>query len=793
MRLAGKVNRRRAVLLLLFLLVTCAAGEEGILVLQVVDAKHHPFAHVRIALAGEGGSPQDSDTNGRLRLRLAPNTKPFAWATLLLKGGPSGMELTFIQPYDEPARVRVPPFENDQDNYDEVVVVRDGDKDTLEHGSGRLAIEGASTAAQRSAPKSQYRPIFDGPRLLNVALRLGPPSRNENCASGEFPQVGLLAAARKVGLPVADIKAAIASWGGSSLAWKTMMMTASIEAGGTDPFLFVHATGNDILFGAGSSSLRGCSLQPMLVKLRERDPQLFVSIVGKEDDEWLSNALLASCDASSSMLRERMLEASGALRHSWREKFRVLGYEPTFQHVQVDEITRSLQQAQAQATALGMTSNQAAAYFAYVATQAGASMIPSQQQSFTQDVAAFKRQIGREPDEQEKLLLLANRIDARLKTVSPAFTPVFLAKAAFLSGREGTVLGRSYDLDEFGLGLTDSRTCGEIPVHGDKQILAKLALGWPSSQPSQPALQLPGYKECPGGSQLDSTADQQLVDLINHERTQRNIPPLQPDPHLTEAARQHSVQMAQHQTLSHQLPGEIPLEERYAALSLQSIFNGETLVTSDSVSSANHRLMNDPGHSAIILNPSFNSVGVGVLRCGGSLYVTEDFAQLQQNYSNDEAASAVADALATYATSHSLPAPLRRPQAQLQSLVCNLAQTHTLDAPALKGIPGVGNVVAWATANLKELPNNATTVVSQPLPAGYSLAACLAPGGIYWIVMITYDVNGAKVCSLGAETSRYSTVSPSPTDTYRSDISVRWPGSCRFRTCGCLSNTHPAA
>src|SRR5271166_1753584 len=194
MRLAGKGNRcRAAVLLLLFLLVTCAAAEEGILVLQVVDAKHHPFAHVRIALAGEGGSPQDSDANGRLRLRLAPNTKPFAWATLLLKGGASGVDLTFISPYDEPARVRVPPFENEQDNYDEVVVVKDGDKDTLQHGSGRLAIEGASTAAQRSAPKSEYRPLFGEPRLLTVALRIGPPSRNSNLAADEFPQVGLLA------------------------------------------------------------------------------------------------------------------------------------------------------------------------------------------------------------------------------------------------------------------------------------------------------------------------------------------------------------------------------------------------------------------------------------------------------------------------------------------------------------------------------------------------------------------------------------------------------------------------
>jgi len=79
MHLAAVGNRRYiAVSMLLCLLVMGAAAEEGILVLQVVDARHHPLANVRIALAGEGGSPQTSDQNGRMRLRLAPNTKPFA-------------------------------------------------------------------------------------------------------------------------------------------------------------------------------------------------------------------------------------------------------------------------------------------------------------------------------------------------------------------------------------------------------------------------------------------------------------------------------------------------------------------------------------------------------------------------------------------------------------------------------------------------------------------------------------------------------------------------------------------
>jgi len=476
------------------------------------------------------------------------------------------MDLTFISPYDEPARVRVPPFDNEQDNSDEVVVVKEGDKDTLEHGSGRLAIEGAS---QRSAPRSQYRPNFEGPRLLDVALQVGPPSRNDNLAADEFPQAGLLAAATKLGLPVANIKAAIAFWGGSSLAWKTMLMTASIEAGGTDAFLFVHATGNDILFGAGSSSLRGFSLQPLLMRFRERDQQVFARIVGPEDDQWLHKALREPCEASANAFLQRMLETSGGLRHSWREKFRQLGYEPTFQHVQVEEITRLLEQAETLAAAFGMTSNQAVAYCAYVATQAGLAIITSEQQGFTQDVAAFKRQTSRKPDEQEKLLILANRVAGSLKTAAPPFSPVILGKAALLSRREGTVLERRYDLDEFGIGLEERATGVEIPVHHDKQILSELLSGWSPSQR--------GGKGSPQEEQFDALAEQQFVDLINRERTQRGLLPLQVDPRLADTARQHSVQMARHQTVAHELPDEAPLGTRYADRDVRTSYNGETI------------------------------------------------------------------------------------------------------------------------------------------------------------------------------------------------------------------------
>jgi uncharacterized protein YkwD len=46
------------------------------------------------------------------------------------------------------------------------------------------------------------------------------------------------------------------------------------------------------------------------------------------------------------------------------------------------------------------------------------------------------------------------------------------------------------------------------------------------------------------------------------------------------------------------------------------------------VPSAHKGLMDDRDHHDNILNPNYNAVGVCVIRSGGQLYVTEDFAHL---------------------------------------------------------------------------------------------------------------------------------------------------------------------
>jgi uncharacterized protein YkwD len=649
MHVTGFADRWRAVLLLIvFSVVTCTMlAEEGVLVLVVMDTEQHPFANVRIGAAGDGGSPQFTDQNGKARLKLTPNTKPAAWVTLQLMGAPNGLDLAFISPYD--GRIRVPPFDNEQDNYDPVVLAKHGDKAMLESGSGMLAIHANvnhSVAAQKkkaSPPTSRNRwdypsPLdYGSPRLLTVAWNIVSPPAHSPAASptnAELQRAALAAAAQKFGLSVAEIKAAIANWGGDPLVWKLVLLTATIETGGTDPFPAIHATSQDLYFGAGSWSLSECSLQPLLLKLQNRDQKRFAEIMGA-DTQWLSKTLSGPCEVSSQAILKRILDDSGHLQPTWRDRFRKLGYEHSFQRVQVDQMMPWMASAQNAANALGLQSEQALAFCYDVAEAHGANTIIRQRQNLLMDVAAFQQRIGRQPDEQEKLLMLANRFIQRDKESgrNPMSTASSIARTTLLSQGQGVVFGTHYDVEDFGIGMQDTQTGADLPLNNDPTVLQQLQDGWIPSEGPPPAPRAsqarPPYTsigEPPGP--FDPAGEKQVVELINQERTKQRLQPLAVDPRLTHVACKHTGLLAAHKTVSHQFEGEPPVDIRFANENLAVDQGGENTAVGKDVPSAHKGLMDDRDHHDNILNPNYNAVGVCVIRSGGQLYVTEDFAHL---------------------------------------------------------------------------------------------------------------------------------------------------------------------
>ncbi|MDO8684931.1 MAG: CAP domain-containing protein [Armatimonadota bacterium] len=135
-------------------------------------------------------------------------------------------------------------------------------------------------------------------------------------------------------------------------------------------------------------------------------------------------------------------------------------------------------------------------------------------------------------------------------------------------------------------------------------------------------------------SQANATSEEQrLVDLVNYERSWRGMNQLTIDPVLVEAARAHSEEMAEKDYFDHYSPTpelRTAMDRYLAALGHKPdwAYLGENLFYCSIVDAnrAHNRLMNSHGHRANILNPKFESIGVGIYKSpDGQFWVTQMF------------------------------------------------------------------------------------------------------------------------------------------------------------------------
>jgi len=137
-------------------LVVPTRAEEGVLVVQVSDVKGQPLPRVQLATKGDGSVGPPTDSAGRTRIRLASKTMPHAIVALSIV---TPTDLVFISPWDN--QVRVPPFENESQNFAGVVLAQRGERALLENGtvvSSVLAKMNQATSTKDSSTQSPVRP-----------------------------------------------------------------------------------------------------------------------------------------------------------------------------------------------------------------------------------------------------------------------------------------------------------------------------------------------------------------------------------------------------------------------------------------------------------------------------------------------------------------------------------------------------------------------------------------------------------------------------------------------------------
>ncbi|MBN2027393.1 MAG: hypothetical protein JW854_11600 [Actinobacteria bacterium] len=117
-----------------------------------------------------------------------------------------------------------------------------------------------------------------------------------------------------------------------------------------------------------------------------------------------------------------------------------------------------------------------------------------------------------------------------------------------------------------------------------------------------------------------------MLQLINQARNSAGLPSLYAEEQLTDLARSYSSEMIQYDFFGHVSPVTGTLQQRITARGITGwTLAGENIAKAPSVEVAFDALMNSPSHKENILRSEFNCIGIGVLKDGNCLYITQEF------------------------------------------------------------------------------------------------------------------------------------------------------------------------
>ena len=117
----------------------------------------------------------------------------------------------------------------------------------------------------------------------------------------------------------------------------------------------------------------------------------------------------------------------------------------------------------------------------------------------------------------------------------------------------------------------------------------------------------------------------QIVMLANQARADAGAGPLQWDPALAAAARQHCLLMAAEGAIAHRYGGEADVAGRAGQAGAHFSVIEENVAIGPSPAAIHSSWMHSPGHRANLLSPDVDRVGVAVVASRGVLYAVADY------------------------------------------------------------------------------------------------------------------------------------------------------------------------
>lgn len=114
-----------------------------------------------------------------------------------------------------------------------------------------------------------------------------------------------------------------------------------------------------------------------------------------------------------------------------------------------------------------------------------------------------------------------------------------------------------------------------------------------------------------------TASEQQMLNLVNQERSRAGLAPLKADLELTKVARLKSQDMINRNYFDHQSPTYGSPFDMMKRFGISYNTAGENIAGNSSVERAHQALMNSPGHRANILSSKYTHIGIGI-KSGGN-------------------------------------------------------------------------------------------------------------------------------------------------------------------------------
>lgn len=265
-------------------------------------------------------------------------------------------------------------------------------------------------------------------------------------------------------------------------------------------------------------------------------------------------------------------------------------------------------------------------------------------------------------------------------------------------------------------------------------ILGSVCLASAWQNPGEPKLENDSGDAAPASGVQLIPAEKELYDIVNQERKNQNLPLFALDDNLIFAARKHSQEMAMVGKLSHKFPDEPILSLRLAQAGAHFDSVAENVALSGSPEDAHIEFMHSPGHRANLLNPAYNTIGIGIVEKGEEIFVTEDFSHRVPEQTTENIERQILKQINQIRGESGMAALERVDAPQLQVAAC---QPGITAHEAIRYLPGAGSMVVFGQAEINDLPEQLKKAAIDPSAKHVVISVCYPPGSQTGFSMFT--------------------------------------------------------